>query len=110
MERENGSIFIFAYIGIKKYRENTQTLTEVVTQSVLTSGQDGSIDRYTLPPCTTKRTTTSLKIKNNQNGQKIKLYGTLTTKELKKKHSSRLVGEAERTCSEAVAGSPTFAC
>ena len=48
-----------------------------------------------MPPCRTKRTTTNLKTKNNQNCQKIKLYGSPTTKELKK-HSSRLVGEAER--------------
>ena len=32
---------------------------------------------------------------NNQNSQKLKLYGSLTSKELKKKHSSRLVGRAE---------------
>ena len=32
---------------------------------------------------------------NNQNCQKIKLYGSLTTKELKKKHSSRLVRGAD---------------
>ena len=49
-----------------------------------------------MPPCTIKRrTTTNLKIKYNQNCQKIKLHGSLTTKELKKKHSSRLVGGAE---------------
>ena len=49
-----------------------------------------------MPPCTTKRrTTTNLKTKNNQNCQKIELYGSLTTKELKKKHSFRLVGGAE---------------
>ena len=37
-------------------------------------------------PCKTKRrTTTNLKTKNNQNCQKIELYGRLTTKELKKK-------------------------
>ena len=42
-----------------------------------------------------KRTTTNLKTKSNQNCQKIELYGSLTTKELKKKHSSRLVGGAE---------------
>ena len=60
-----------------------------------TSGQDGSIGRYTLPPCTTKkRTITNLKPKNNQNCKKIKLYGSPTTKEIKKKHSSRLVGGA----------------
>ena len=47
-----------------------------------------------MPPHTTKRrtTTTNLKTKNNQNYQKIELYGTLTTKELKKKHSPRPVG------------------
>ena len=90
-------------------------------------GQDGGIGRYTLPPCTTKRrTTTNLKTKNNHNCQKIELYGNLTTKELKKKHSSRPVGGAEmgsveRTHSKAVArglseaaaggaGGPTFAC
>ena len=39
--------------------------------------------------------TTNLKTKTNQNCQKIELYGSLTTKELKKKHSSRLVREAE---------------
>ena len=35
------------------------------------------------------------KIKKNQNCQKIKLYRSLTTKELKKKHASRLVGGVE---------------
>ena len=64
-----------------------------------------------MPPHTTKRrTTTNLKTKNNQNCQKIKLYGSPTTKELKKKHSSRLVGgaemssQADRICSKAAAG------
>ena len=48
-----------------------------------TSGQDGGISRYTLPPCTTKRrTATHLKTKNNQNCQKVELYGNLTTKQL----------------------------
>ena len=43
------------------------------------------------------------------------MYGSLTTKELKKKHSSRLVGvveigsQAERTHSKAVAGGPGWA-
>ena len=60
------------------------------------SGQDGGIGRYTVSPRTTKRrTTTNLKTKNNQNCQKIELYGSQTTKELKKKHSPRLVGGAE---------------
>ena len=33
--------------------------------------------------------------KNDQNCQKIELYGSLTTKELKKKHSSILIGGAK---------------
>ena len=68
------------------------------------SSQDGGIGRNTLLPHTTKRRiTTNLKTINSQKCQKIKLNGTLTTKELKK-HSSRLVGGvemgswAERTC------------
>ena len=53
-----------------------------------TSSQDGGRCRYSLPPCTTKRwITTDLKTKNNPNSQKIELYGSLTAKELKKKHS-----------------------
>ena len=52
--------------------------------------------RHTAPPHTTKRkTTTTLKTKNNQNRQKIKLYGSPTTKELQKKQSSRQRGGAE---------------
>ena len=39
--------------------------------------------------------TTNLKKKNNPNFQKIELCGSPTTKELKKKHSPRLVGGAE---------------
>ena len=58
-------------------------------------GQDRSVGRYTLPPYTTKRRATNLKTKSNQNCQKSKLYGSSTIKELKKKHSSRPVGEAE---------------
>ena len=61
-----------------------------------TTGQDGGTGRYTLPPHITKRrTTTNLKTKNNQNCQKIKPYESPTTKELKKKHSSGLVGRAK---------------
>ena len=62
-----------------------------------------------MPPRTTKRgTTTNLKRKNNQNGLKIELYGSPTTKELKKKHSSRPIAGAEtgswmeRTCGKVV--------
>ena len=62
-----------------------------------TSSQDKGIGRYALLPHRTKRrTTTNLKAKNNPNCQKLKLYGSLTTKELKKKkHSSRPAGGAE---------------
>ena len=42
-----------------------------------------------------KKDSNEFKNKNNQNCQKIKLYGSLTTKELKKKHSFRLVGVVE---------------
>ena len=66
-----------------------------------------------MPPRTTKRrTTTNAKTKNNQNRQKIKLYGSPTNKELKKKHSSKPVGgvemgsQVERTHSKAAAGGP----
>ena len=46
--------------------------------------EDGGICRYTWPPRTTKRrTATNLKTKNDQNCQKIKLYGSLATKKLK---------------------------
>ena len=90
-----------------------------------------------MPPCTTKRrTTTNFKTKNNQNSQRIKLYGSLTAKEVKK-DSSRTVGGAEtgsrdgedswqgsgwKTCTDEVVdgrlgeevagglGGPTFAC
>ena len=45
-----------------------------------------------MPPCTTiRRITTTLKTKNNQNCQKVELYGSPTTKDLKKKYSSRWV-------------------
>ena len=69
-----------------------------------------------MPPHTTKRkTTTNLKNKNNQNCQKIELYGGPTTKELKKKHSTRSVGRAEwgswveRTCGKAGVRGPGWA-
>ena len=80
-----------------------------------------------MPPHTTKRrTTTNLKTKNNQICHKIKLYGSLMTKELKKQSSIpvegwRLAARVEGTHSKAVAGgvgevaaggsgSPTFVC
>ena len=56
---------------------------ETIKISDWTSGQDGGIGRHTVPPRTKKRTITNLKTKNNQNWQKIKLYLSPTTKELK---------------------------
>ena len=50
------------------------------------SGQDGGVGRDPLlPPTTKRRITTNLKSMNNQKRQKIKLHGTPTTKELKRK-------------------------
>ena len=69
-----------------------------------------------MPSRTTKRRTiTNLKTKHNQNWQKIELYGSPTTKELKKKHSSRPVGGvemgswAERTHGKVVTKRPGLA-
>ena len=85
-----------------------------------TSSQDGGVGRHTVPPHITKRRTiTNLKIKNNQNCQKIELYGSPRTKELKKKHSSRQVegvemgSQGREYFSKAAAGrvgSPTCTC
>ena len=88
-------------------------MTKVIKLQKRTSSQNGGIGRHTVPPRTTKRRTiTNLKTKNNQNCQKIELYGSPTPKELKKKHSPRLVGGvemgswSERTSSRATAGGP----
>ena len=71
-------------------------LTTIWWTLKLTQNEERGISRYTLPPCTTKkRTTTNVKTKNNQNCHKIELYGSPTTKELKKKHSLGLVGRME---------------
>ena len=60
-----------------------------------TTGQDGGMARYMCSQTTKRKTTTNLKTKNNQNYQDVELYGSPTTKELKKKHSFRLVGGAD---------------
>ena len=61
--------------------------------------------------------TTNLKTKNNQNCQKIKLYGSLTTKELKKKHPDRQEGRRQAVGQRGLvvsgswqSGGPTFTC
>ena len=48
-----------------------------------------------LPLTTKRRITTNLKTINNQKCQKIKLHGTLTTKELKKHSSGRRGGNRQ---------------
>ena len=61
-----------------------------------TSSQDGGTGGHASPPCTTiRRIITNLKTKYNQNCQKTKLYGSPTTKDLKKKYSSRQIGSME---------------
>ena len=56
-----------------------------------------------------KKDNNKFKTKNNQKCQKLN-YGSLTTKKLKKKHSSRPVGgtemesQVERMCGKAAAG------
>ena len=71
---------------------------------------EAQVDTFCL--LTQRRTRTNLKTKNNQNCQKIKLYGSLTNKELKKKHSLRPIegrrwaDRAERTQGKAIAGGP----
>ena len=75
---------------------NSEIFCNKDTGPHLHSGQDGGVDRYaSLPPTTKRRITTNLKTKINQQCQKIKLYRSPTTKELKKKNSSRLVGRVE---------------
>ena len=75
-----------------------------------TSTQDGGIGRYSLPPCTTKRrTTTNLKTKYNQTCQKTELYESTIAKKLKKKHSSRPVGGEERNHGKALDEGPGWA-
>ena len=69
-------------------------------------GQDGGIGRDTwLPPTNKRRITTNLKSINNQKCQKIKLHGTLTTKELKKK-STRTTRPVRRQTLQADWGKP----
>ena len=66
-----------------------------------------------LPHTNKRRIRTNLKTKNNQNFQKIEQYGSPTTKEFKKKHSSRPAGGAEKgswaetTLSKVAAGRPS---
>ena len=59
----------------------------------MTSGQDGGVGRYILPPQTTKRRTKNkFKSKKTTTLPENQTVWKYETKELKKKHSSRLVG------------------
>ena len=55
-------------------------------------GVDRGVGRYTASSHNQKKDNNKLKTKNNQNHEKIELYGNPPIKELKKKHPSRLVG------------------
>ena len=85
----------------KEYREKIQKKRSVISllfDNFLKISHTGVLAKMganaSLPRTTQTRITTNLKTMNNQKFQKIKLYGTLTAKELKK-HSSRLVGGVE---------------
>ena len=55
-------------VNIQKSIAFLYTNNELSQRETRTSGQDGGVGRYTLPPSTTKtRTTTNLKAKNKQN-------------------------------------------
>ena len=67
-------------------------------KGVLASSQDGGICRYaSLPHRTKRRTTTNLKTNKQKTTRNARKSNSMEvrTKELKKKHSSRLVEEAE---------------
>ena len=49
-----------------------------------------------LPRTTKRKTTTNLKTKNNQDCQKVELYGRTITEELKKKQAARWRGPGAR--------------
>ena len=69
----------------------------------VTQGQDGGVGRnHSLPHTAKRRITTNLKSINDPKHQKIKLHGTPTTKELKKKltRTTRLVRRPTQADSE----------
>ena len=78
------------------YPPHHHVLQKIELKKYTTSVQDEGIGRHALPPCATiRRITINLKRKNTQNCQKFKLYGSPTTKDLKKPCSSRWVGEVK---------------
>ena len=61
------TLFFIGFVGVTLVHKIIQASSVQLNK---TSGQDGGVGRYTLPPHTTKRrTTTNLKTKNNQNCQ-----------------------------------------
>ena len=79
---------------LSKLRIECNFLHLIKKKKILASGQDGGVGRYPSLSHKTKDTT-NFKTNINQKCQKIELYRSPTAKELKKKHSSRLVGGAE---------------
>ena len=60
------------------------------------SGQDGGKGKHALPSYTAReKITTKLQNKYHPDFQNIKLYGSTTTKDLKKPHSSTWVGRVK---------------
>ena len=68
-------------------RKNSTSAAELRVLSAVkfqtSSRQDGGVGRNPLLPRTKRRITTNLKSINNKKCQKVKLYGTLITNELK---------------------------
>ena len=85
------SDLISEFSKVVGYKVNIQKLMAFLEGG---AGQDGIVGRNpSLPQTTKRRITTNLKSINNQKQQKVKLHGTPTTKELKKKstRTTRLV-------------------
>ena len=96
--------YLTTYREIKsKYTEDVNINIKIIIIYIInynkvkvqTSGQDGGIGRYSVSSHNQKEDKKKFKNKNNQNCQKIELCGSLTTKGLKKKISSTLVGGVE---------------
>ena len=67
----------------------------IIKNSLFSAKMEVQVDYALLLHTAERRTTTNLKTKNNQNCQKTELYGILTTEQLKRKYSSRPVGNVE---------------
>ena len=75
---------LFAWLGIYIVKKYIYVFGHLKNGNNRSSGQDRGIGRNpSLPHATERRIPTNLKTINNKKCQKIKLHGTLTTKELK---------------------------